>query len=120
MQPASVLILPGLGNSGPDHWQTHWQTEHGYQRVEQADWDQPKLSDWLSTLQRTVHAQSSGVVLVAHSLACPLVAHGARRPGWSRVVGALLVAPADVDSEAHTPPETRNFAPEASVNGSLI
>jgi len=50
-------------------------------------------------------------VLVAHSLACALVAHGARRPAWSSVVAALLVAPADVDSEARTPPETRGFAP---------
>ena len=53
-------------------------------------------------------------VLVAHSLGCALVAHAARR--WPALIAravraALLVAPADVDSPAHTPPETRGFAP---------
>jgi uncharacterized protein len=110
MHAASVLILPGLGNSGPGHWQTHWQAEHGYQRVEQANWDQPKLPDWLSNLQRAVSAQSSGVVLVAHSLACSLVAHFAQtRP--ERVLGAFLVSPADVESKRCTPDETRCFSP---------
>jgi len=106
----SVLILPGLGNSGPDHWQTHWQLEHGYQRVEQANWDRPMLHDWLHTLQQAVNAQSRGVVLVAHSLACSLVAHFATtRP--DRVLGALLVSPADVESERCTPNEARCFSP---------
>jgi len=110
MHSASVLILPGLGNSGPDHWQTHWQMEHGYQRVEQANWDEPKLPDWLANLQRAVNAQSSGVVLVAHSLACSLVAHYAQvHP--ERVLGAFLVSPADVESKRCTPEEVRCFSP---------
>jgi len=110
MHPASVLILPGLGNSGPGHWQTHWQTEHGYQRVEQSNWDRPKLSDWLETLQSAVHEANSGVVLVAHSLACSLVAHFAQR-NPQRVLGAFLVSPADVESKRCTPDETRCFSP---------
>ena len=110
MHPASVLILPGLGNSGPEHWQTHWQAEHGYQRVEQANWDRPKLQDWLANLQAAVSAASGGVVLVAHSLACSLVAHYAkRRP--EGVLGAFLVSPADVESQRCTPDETRCFSP---------
>ena len=110
MHPASVLILPGLGNSGPEHWQTHWQNDHGYQRVEQANWDQPKLPDWLANLHHAVNAQSSGVVLVAHSLACSLVAHFAKaRP--QRVLGAFLVSPADVESTRCTPDEVRCFSP---------
>jgi len=110
MQPASVLILPGLGNSGPAHWQTLWQTEHGYRRVEQDDWDQPKLRDWLSNLHTAVSAASGGVVLVAHSLACSLVAHYAKTHP-ERVLGAFLVSPADVDSKRCTPEETRCFSP---------
>jgi predicted alpha/beta hydrolase family esterase len=52
-----------------------------------------------------------GAILVAHSLACPLVAHmAARRPDLS-VGAALLVAPADVDSARHTPGHIRTFAP---------
>jgi predicted alpha/beta hydrolase family esterase len=37
-----VLILPGLGNSGPDHWQSHWERgDAACRRVEQDDWDAP-------------------------------------------------------------------------------
>lgn len=110
MQPASVLILPGLGNSGPAHWQTLWQTEHGYRRVPQANWDLPNLQEWLSNLHLAVSEAKAGVVLVAHSLACSLVAHYAKAHP-ERVLGAFLVSPADVECERRTPQETRCFSP---------
>jgi predicted alpha/beta hydrolase family esterase len=107
-----LLILPGLGGSGPEHWQTRWETcERACARVQQRDWERPALDEWLCAVDGAVTRADGPVVLVAHSLACALVAHGARRPAWASVVGALLVAPADVDSPAHTPPETRGFAP---------
>jgi predicted alpha/beta hydrolase family esterase len=83
-------------------------------RVVQRDWDQPDRELWLHGLRRAIEAVGAPAVLVAHSLGCALVAHGAARfPAlFTRAVrGALLVAPADVDSPAHTPPETRGFAP---------
>jgi predicted alpha/beta hydrolase family esterase len=110
MANAEVLILPGLGNSGPEHWQSLWERAHGYRRVAQSNWDAPVLGDWLSNLQQAVNAAPSGVVLVAHSLACSLVAHFAQsRP--SNVLGAFLVSPADVDSQHCTPDEVRCFSP---------
>ena len=110
MQPVSVLILPGLGNSGPDHWQSLWEAAYGYERVEQANWDTPQLGDWLANLERAVAAVDGPVVLVAHSLACSLVAHFAKtRP--SQVLGAFLVSPADVESTRCTPDEVRCFSP---------
>jgi predicted alpha/beta hydrolase family esterase len=109
---AKLLILPGLGGSGPEHWQTRWEAgERACARVQQRDWDRPALDEWLANVDEALARQDGPVVLVAHSLACALVAHGARRPAWASVVGALLVAPADVESPAHTPPETRGFAP---------
>jgi predicted alpha/beta hydrolase family esterase len=107
-----LLVLPGLGGSGPAHWQTAWEScEPACTRVAQRDWDRPALDEWLGAVDAAIAAAGGPVALVAHSLACVLVAHGASRPTWSRVVAALLVAPADVDSPAHTPPETRGFAP---------
>ena len=106
------LVLPGLGGSGPEHWQTRWEaSDLGCVRVEQREWDRPDLQEWLHTVDEALASGEGPVVFVAHSLACALVAHGARRPTWSRVVGALLVAPADVDSPTRTPPETRSFSP---------
>jgi hypothetical protein len=112
LQPL-VLILPGLGNSGPGHWQSLWEQAHGYRRVEQANWDQPKLADWLHNLERAVAQAEGEVVLVAHSLACSLVAHFAQLGGAAtrHVRGAFLVSPADVESRRCTPEEVRCFSP---------
>jgi predicted alpha/beta hydrolase family esterase len=107
-----VLVVPGLGGSGPEHWQTAWERRFPrHVRVEQHNWDQPDLETWRATLERAVAAAGEPVAIAAHSLGCALVAHAARRAPALPVRAALLVAPADVDSPAHTPPETHGFAP---------
>jgi predicted alpha/beta hydrolase family esterase len=95
------LTLPGLDGSGPDHWQTRWEQERP--NIERADlgcWSQPSRNLWIARLERAVAQARGPVVLIAHSLSCHLVAwwaalagEGAGRP----VVGALLVAPPDLD-----------------------
>ncbi len=43
-----VLILPGLGNSGQTHWPSLWLEEIPFaRRVEQQDWNRPRLNDWV-------------------------------------------------------------------------
>ena len=103
-----MLLLPGWQNSGPNHWQSLWQVAHGYTRVEQHDWVRPLRGDWVARLQEVVleHAAGShsaapaGIVLVAHSLGCHLVAAWAAHSPLARhVQGALLVAPGDPQRE---------------------
>jgi len=107
-----VLIVPGLNGSGPAHWQTRWEALYPRTvRVAQRDWDHPVCAEWRSTLETAIGEAPEPVTLVAHSLGCALVAHLASRPIAARIVAALLVAPADVDSPLHTPAETRGFAP---------
>ncbi len=93
-----VLILPGWQNSGPDHWQSRWEALHGYQRVDQHDWMQPRRGDWLVRLEDVLLSLARPAVLVAHSLGCILAAAWAAhtRNPWL-VRGALLVAPGDVE-----------------------
>jgi predicted alpha/beta hydrolase family esterase len=79
-------------------------------RVVQDDWLAPRRDAWLSALERDVAGCAVPPVLVAHSLACALVAHWASHPG-AVAKGALLVAPADVDSTLRTPDEVRSFGP---------
>lgn len=107
----NVLVLPGYGDSGPDHWQTLWERRRGYTRVVQDDWERPVLSDWLGRLDEAIGRVAGPVVLVGHSLACALVAHAARRYAPGAVAAALLVAPADVDEVRHLLPEIESFAP---------
>jgi predicted alpha/beta hydrolase family esterase len=73
-----VLILPGIGGSGPEHWQSVWEREHpSYQRIEMPDWDAPELEVWVSAIEAAVKACSGPTVIVAHSLGCLALAHGA-------------------------------------------
>ena len=106
-----ILIIPGLGSSGPHHWQTHLERSFPRTlRVHQDDWDYPNRAEWLERLVGAVSA-APGAVLVAHSLGCALVAHlAAEQPGLA-VTAALLVAPADVESPDRTPECVRGFAP---------
>jgi serine hydrolase len=106
-----ILIIPGLGGSGPHHWQTCLERSFPDAcRVQQADWDRPDRGAWIERLVAAIEA-APGAVLVAHSLGCALVAHAAaERPGLP-IAAALLVAPADVDSLDHTPEHVRGFAP---------
>lgn len=113
---APTIILPGLGNSGPDHWQSLWQArDPASRRFAPTDWDRPMLDDWLRALDAAVAAVPGPPLLIAHSLACLLVAHWAARPAAMPVRGAFLVAPPDPDGPAF-PPETASFrSPPASA-----
>lgn len=111
--PAPVLILPGIGNSGPDHWQSHWErTQGGCTRVVQDEWDSPRCADWVARLDDILARQALPVVLAAHSSACALVAHWAAHggPQISRVRGALLVGPSDPEGPNY-PVGPVGFAP---------
>lgn len=102
--PPRVLLLPGWLNSGPTHWQSRWEALHGFERVEQSDWLWPRRGDWMARLDEVLLAHDTPAVLVAHSLGCQLVAawaaHSQHTP---RVVGALLVAPPDVERDDLAP-----------------
>ena len=107
---STVLILPGIGNSGPEHWQSLWkQANPSFARVQQRDWDHPVCSEWLDVLEQTVARVGGTAVLVAHSLACLLVAHWAAKTHL-RIQGALLVAPPDPDGP-NFPREAVGFSP---------
>jgi len=105
-----VLVLPGLGSSGPRHWQTLWELRHPkWQRVNLRDWDSPVCDDWVYALDAAVKACPSPPLLVAHSLACLLVAHWAYRSSLAPK-GAFLVAVPDPQS-ASFPATARGFVP---------
>ena len=106
-----ILIIPGLGGSGPDHWQSLWQRDlPGARRVEQANWTQPVLDDWLQALRREVE-KTPGAVAVCHSLGCILLAHLLVRYPASPLAAALLVAPADVEAAGPERQAVKGFAP---------
>ena len=108
-----VLILPGLFNSGAEHWQSHWEQRYsGLHRVKQDDWQNPVCTDWVQNLQKKITESERPVVLVGHSLACSLIARWAQQHPKEarRVRGALLVAPSDTKADSY-PAGTTGFSP---------
>ena len=91
-----VLIVPGLHNSGPDHWQTEWEKRLPCShRIEIADWSMPDLNAWVSAIERAI-ARFAPTHIVAHSfgtLATAVIA-AQRNTNLQEI---LLVAPADPD-----------------------
>lgn len=110
-----VLTVPGLWNSGPQHWQTHWEERNpSWRRVQQRDWEKPDREVWVDTLQQAIAGAASPPVLAAHSLGCCLVAEWVRKYGGRGVAGAFLVAPSDVEAPGY-PAEGRSFAAMPAV-----
>jgi predicted alpha/beta hydrolase family esterase len=92
-----ILLLPGLYDSGPDHWQSHWErTLPDATRVVQRDWETPARAEWVATLERAVEESGPDTVLVGHSTGCALIAFWAAETTRT-VRGALLVAPSDTE-----------------------
>jgi len=95
----TVLTVPGIGNSGPDHWQSLWEAgDPAVVRVQQHDWDNPVLAEWLAPLETAVRSAGHRVFIVAHSLGCLLVTHWLAQASVG-ICGALLVAVPDPQGE---------------------
>ena len=106
-----VLILSGLWNSGPTHWQTHMEQKHpAFVRVPHRDYNNPLREEWVNELDAAIAAAEGPPILVAHSLACMLVAHWAQSGSKLKVAAAMLVAPSDVEAPSY-PVDVNGFAP---------
>lgn len=98
-QAPRLLIVPGLRDSGPTHWQSWLQQQYrDARRVVQRDFSQPDLQRWAERVQSTLDRAGPGPwIAVAHSFGClALVKHLAEQPD-STIQQALLVAPAEPD-----------------------
>lgn len=110
------LIVPGLNDSGPTHWQSRWlDLLRNSSKAELGNWSSPTRHAWTTRLDDAVGAIEAPVILVAHSLGCHAVAHWAADSTMrhcNKVFGALLVAPPDCDHDgAHA--RLREFGPSA-------
>jgi len=104
------FILPGLNNSGPEHWQTHWENDYGFTRIQQHNWDYPVAGNWLQTIEKTLSAYNyTDIVLIGHSLACCTIVKWAQQYQHT-IKAALLVAPSDTEAASY-PPGTTGFTP---------
>lgn len=114
----NILIVPGLNNSGPDHWQSHWERDlPNTSRVELGAWSSPRRTSWTTNLGIAITSAAGPKILVAHSLGCLAIAWWVSQEpdaGKHGIAGAMLVAPPSVDN---CPLDSRlaNFAPAPRV-----
>jgi predicted alpha/beta hydrolase family esterase len=109
-----ILTVPGLDDSGPDHWQTRWlRTVPDSGKAELGMWDDPHRNTWVNQLNLAIHRAGRPVILVAHSLGCHAVAwwNEYERPqAYGPVRGVLFVAPPEVERDGIDPRLAR-FSP---------
>ncbi|MGF6574077.1 putative alpha/beta hydrolase family esterase [Paraburkholderia sp. GAS333] len=106
-----VFVVPGIGNSGPLHWQSVWEASHpDWQRLVVEDWDQVACDDWVSAIEHQLAQSDDDTLIVAHSLGCLAVAHWASLYS-PRIRGALLVAVPDPAASAFPAALATGFAP---------
>lgn len=106
-----VLIVPGLWNSGPRHWQSLWHARHPqWRRASHRDWTDPHKDEWVAELDAAIAGCEGAPILVAHSLGCITAVHWACCGSPLKVAGAFLVAPSDVEASSY-PVAPNGFAP---------
>ena len=98
---ATVLFVPGLRGHVADHWQTLLAHDIPGSRTVPPEQTYPLSRDIrVYNLAREVAAIEGDIILVAHSAGVLTTAHWAwavRRTAGTRIRGALLVTPADLE-----------------------
>ena len=98
MKHLHTVIVPGVGGSEKNHWQSWLECSLEYSsRVIQDDWNHPVLNQWVDRLYNHIEKLKQPVQIVAHSFGClttiaalnqyPILRH------W--IDSIILVAPAN-------------------------
>ena len=96
--PPTILIVPGLRDHMPDHWQTHLEKKLTNARaVPRMQRDKLSCAAWIDMLDMSLVQIDGPVVLVAHSGGCMIVVHWAQQHQRT-IKGALLATPPDFES----------------------
>ena len=88
-----TVIVPGVGGSEHDHWQSWLQRQlKSCSRVQQQDWNKPVLHEWIEQFVKTVQAIQEPIQIVAHSFGClTTVAALAQHPELNQNIKNLVL-----------------------------
>src|SRR5262245_51039739 len=94
----TVLIVPGLRDEMPDHWQTILEGKLSKVAcVPRMQQDKLSCAAWVKKIDESLAAIEGPVILVAHSGGAIMVVHWAQKH-TRPIHGALLAAPPDFES----------------------
>lgn len=95
-QRLDFVIVPGLYDSCPEHWQTCWQKRYPHwKRISQSSWSPADIDRWISAITRTLEQCEKPAILIGHSfgaLASHCLADTKTHP---KIAAVMLVAPAE-------------------------
>lgn len=98
----TLLIIPGLRDHVADHWQTLLAdklfTTRAVRTVPPLEHDKLNCTARVHAIQHALEQIDGPVLLVAHSGGVIMLAHWAQKFQRTNIVGALLAAPADLDT----------------------
>ncbi|SFB78236.1 hypothetical protein SAMN04488094_101470 [Tropicimonas isoalkanivorans] len=118
-------LVPGFKNSGPEHWQSHWQNSTPFfTRITHSHWTHRDIHFWIDAIRRLLAEVEKPVILIGHSLGS-LASACVIAEAHPRVAGGMLVAPAEpmrFEAEDQIPhaPLPRPTVLVASHNDTLI
>ncbi|MCG5076675.1 RBBP9/YdeN family alpha/beta hydrolase [Paraburkholderia tagetis] len=95
----TILIVPGLRDHVPDHWQTLLAAKlPNVYSVAPLEHDKLSCGARVDAIDRALGTIEGPVIIVAHSAGAMMVAHWAARGATREIRGALLAAPADLET----------------------
>ena len=95
----TILIVPGLREHVPDHWQTLLAAKlPRVHSVAPLEHDKLSCAARVGAIDRAMANIDGPVIIVAHSAGAMMVVHWAVRGNVRNVRGALLAAPADIET----------------------
>jgi predicted alpha/beta hydrolase family esterase len=98
MSTAPILIVPGLRDEMPDHWQSHFARERPEcVTVPRIHGSNLPLQPWVDLIDAAIAAMPAPPILVAHSAGVMMVVHWAKQRARA-IRGALLATPPDFES----------------------
>ncbi|HSX26626.1 MAG TPA: alpha/beta hydrolase [Chlamydiales bacterium] len=101
--PPTLMIVPGYGDSGPNHWQTLWGKQfRDSARVVQEDWERAYRDEWIEKLDQFIDMTPGPIILIGHSLGSMAIVEWAhqKKKGLPKIQGAMLVAYPDPNTKA--------------------
>lgn len=109
---ADILLVFGLADPGPDHWQSRWEARLSTaRRIGGGDGEHPRCANAVAAIVAAVASAERPVVLVAHGLGVVGVVHAAPRLEPGAVRGAFLVGLPDIEDAAVLPDLDAGFLP---------
>jgi predicted alpha/beta hydrolase family esterase len=109
---ADILILPGRAGGGAGYWYSRWAERlQSAKEVKQADWHNPEKDIWIKTLDQAIQQSTKPVILIAHSFGALTAVHHANGMDATKVSGAFLVAPPDLEVDHPDLNKTESFGP---------